>query len=130
MYMSLYDEHSVSSARPTAKTHTHARTPRIYKVSGVIKAKLTLSAASLGTETGTYVSLSLSMHTRAHAHTHAHAHAHAYTHTHAQTHTHAHERAKILISSLLLAPLYVRHVVNQIDVCDVISLCKNRAVLI
>ena len=51
--MNLYDEHGVSSAWPTAKTYTHARTPRIYKVSVVIKTKLTLSAASLGTEAGT-----------------------------------------------------------------------------
>ena len=35
-------------------TRTHARTPRIYKVSVVIKTKLTLGAASLGTEAGTY----------------------------------------------------------------------------
>ena len=91
MYMSLYDEHGVSSARPTAKTHMHARTPRIYKVSGVIKAKLALSAASLGTEAGMYVSLSLSMHTHTHvnARTHMHAHIRPCTHTctHARTQT-------------------------------------------
>ena len=45
-------------------------------------------------------------------------------HTHARTHA----RAKILISSLL--QVYVRRVVDQIDVCDVISLYKTRAVLI
>ena len=47
---------------------------------------------------------------------------------HTHTRTHARARAKILISSLL--QVYVRRVVDQIDVCDVISLYKIRAVLI
>ena len=70
--------------------HMHARTPRIYKVSVVIKMKLTLSAASLGTEAGTYASLSL--------------HAHAQVCTHICMHTHTHARTKTLISFLLQVP--------------------------
>ena len=87
----------------------------IYKVSVVIKTKLTLSAASLGTEAGTYASLSLHacarartrVHTYARADTHARTHTHTHTHTRARAraraykHMHAHERDKILISSLL-----------------------------
>ena len=135
VFLNLYDEHGVSSAWPTAKTHTHARTPRIYKMSVVIKTKLTLSAASLGTEASTCASLFLFTcthgHTRAHAHTHTRTHARVQTHTiaHAHTHeqTHTHALTKNINIIFITSSIYVRHVANQIDVCDLISLCTIRA---
>ena len=97
------------------------------------------------TQVRTHIHTHTHMRTRRHTHTHTHAHTrtHARAHTphnthtrthararaRAHTHTHTHtKRAKILISSL--SSSYVRHVVSQIDVCDVISLCTTRAVLI